>query len=182
MNNECEALYPLEGRRPLPHLPLCPFLFASFQSADVVSPLSPGEILFDDITTRGVKLARVPGDPLSPIAENRSEHFTFTLTSRRPPKYFVRLKEPVELLDEYGKSYSPEPKFLEKRQCTEMDFARAEAESVKTTVFVEGEGMVEKRIMSRTRPEEGVAGTVSVFGSKVLLYNVGVYIVRPALK
>jgi hypothetical protein len=108
-------------------------------------------------------------------ASTSSSYPTFTLTSRRPPKYFVRLKEPVELLDEYGKSYSPEPKFLEKRQCTEMDFARADAESVTSTVFVEGEGMVDKRIMTRTRPEEGAAGTVSVFGSKVLLYNVSLH-------
>lgn len=164
LRDVCDALFPLEGEC----FHLC--RHHDSRSCDSHMPLA-GEIVFDDVVTRGVKLARVPGDPKSLLPEKQVEHLTLTLTSRRPPKYFVQLAQPVELLDEHGRSYYPEAKFMRVRQCTEMDFSKAERESRKMVIQNE-EGIVEKRIPTWVRQEEGNADTISTFGASGLLFNV----------
>lgn len=53
-----------------------------------------------------------------------------------------------------------------------MEFARAEMKSVKKKVMDEKEGLIERRVMSWVKKEEGEAGLISPFGTNDSQFNV----------
>ena len=131
------------------------------RECEALWPLS-GEILFDNIVAGRVQLEKA--------RRNGEDVYVLTLTSRRPPKYVVTLKEPIQLFDEAG---IPLDEMYTDRQGTEMDFARAER-ITEDALMMERGALVKRRLATVKRREEIDAGPVTSFGqttSNSLIYE-----------
>lgn len=130
-----------------------------------------GEILFLDVATRGVSVQRAMRDGVDVV--------DLMVTSRRPPKLWVRLKELIAVPEgDDGEEMASRWK-RERRQATELDYARADEVMEERTVMSADDRLEKFKVRVKRQKMEGDAGPVSVLRARQEDYEL-VFEVRQA--